>query len=98
MEILKVLTAFHHRAAQRITGMMVKCGAGGEWEYPVLEEAMDAAGIHPVGVYINRRQTAIAERVSCRPIYALCAKAERMPGKNRMVFWCDQDTVNEPEE
>ena len=31
-EMLKVLTGFHHQAARRITGMMAKCGAGGEWE------------------------------------------------------------------
>ena len=29
-DILKVLTASHHRAARRITGMAVKRGAGGE--------------------------------------------------------------------
>ena len=39
-EILKFLTPFQHRAAQRITGMTAKCGAGGEWEYPAVEEAM----------------------------------------------------------
>ena len=31
-EILKVLTTFHHLAAQGITGMMAKRGAGVEWE------------------------------------------------------------------
>ena len=30
-DMLKVLTEFHHWAAQRITGMMEKRGAGGEW-------------------------------------------------------------------
>ena len=53
--MLKVLTAFHHRAAQRITGVAVKRGAGGEWEYLAVDEAMAAAGIHPIGVYIKRR-------------------------------------------
>ena len=33
-EMLKVLTAFHHQAAQQITGMTEKRGACGEWEYP----------------------------------------------------------------
>ena len=63
-EMLKVLTAFHHLAEQWITGMMEKRGAGGEWEYPSLEEAMDPAGIHPIVLYIKRRQTTIAERVA----------------------------------
>ena len=43
--MLKVLTAFHHQAARRITGIMAKRGAEGEWEYPLVEEAMEAAGI-----------------------------------------------------
>ena len=30
-EMLKVLTEFHHRATQQLTGMTAKCGAGGEW-------------------------------------------------------------------
>ena len=30
-EMLKVLMKFHHWEAQRITGVMEKCGAGGEW-------------------------------------------------------------------
>ena len=95
-EMFKVLTAFHHRAAQWITGMTAKRGAGGEWEYPAVEEAMDSAGIHPIMVYIKRRPTTIAERVDCRPVYALCMEAERKPGTIRMVHWWDQDTVNEP--
>ena len=70
-DMLKVLTAFHHRAARRITGMTAKNGAGREWEYPAVEEAMESVGIHPIGVYIKRRHTTIAERVACRPVYEL---------------------------
>ena len=47
-KILKFLTAFHHKAAQRITGMTEKRGSGGEWEYPVAYEEMNSAGIHPI--------------------------------------------------
>ena len=36
-EMLNVLTVFHHQAAIRITGMTVKRGAGGEWEYLAVE-------------------------------------------------------------
>ena len=35
-DMLKVLMTFHHRAARRITGMTAKCGAGGEWDYPLV--------------------------------------------------------------
>ena len=54
-EILNVLEGFHRQAVQRITGMTSKLGAGGEWEYPSVVEAMKSAGIHPIGVYIKRR-------------------------------------------
>ena len=59
---------------------------------------MDAAGIHPVRVYIKRRQTTIEERVDCPPVYALCTEGERMPGMIWMVHWWNQDAVNELEE
>ena len=54
-EMLKVLTEFHHRVARRITGMMAKHGAGGEGEYPLLVEGMEAMEIHPIRVYIKRQ-------------------------------------------
>ena len=91
---LKVLTGFHHQAEQRITGMTDKRGAWGEWEYPAVEEAMETAGFRPIGVYIKRRQTTIAESVAFHPIYALCTEAERMMGTSRLVQWWDQDAVN----
>ena len=96
-EMLKVLTAFQHWSTQRITGMTVKRGAGGEWEYPSVEEAMEAAGIHPIGVYIKSRQTTIVDRVAFRPVYALCTETERIPGTSWLVQWWDQDSINEPD-
>ena len=72
-EMLKVLTVFHHWTARRMTGMTGMMGmtgmtakrrAGREWEYPPVEEAMDAAGIHPIGVYIKRQHTTIMDRVA----------------------------------
>ena len=97
-EMLKVSMVFHNRAAQRITGMPEKCGIGREWEYQAVEEAMDAEGLHPIGLYIKRRQTTIVDRVACHPIYELCTKAERMPGTIQMVHCWYQDAVNELEE
>ena len=92
------MAGFHHRVARQITGMMAKRGAGEEWEYPLAVEAMEAAGIHPTGVYTKRRQPSIEERVSCHPIYALCTEAERIPETSRLVQWWYQDAVNEPKE
>ena len=84
-EMLKFLEEFHYRVEQRITGITAKLGAGGEWEYPLVVEAMEAAGIHPIGAYIRRRHATISERVACRHIYELCTEAERIPGTSRMV-------------
>ena len=97
-EMLKVLEGFHHRVERRIMGLTEKYGAGGEWEYPSVVEAMEATGLHPIGEYIRRRQATIAERVYCRPIYEIYTEAERISGTSQMVRWWDQDTVNEPEE
>ena len=84
-EILKVLEGFHHRAARRIMGMTAKRGAGGEWEYPMVVEAMETAGLYSIRVYNSGRHATIAERVAYHPIYELCTYAERMPGKSQFV-------------
>ena len=84
-EILKVLEGFQHRAARRITGMSDKRGAGGEWEYPLVVEAMEAAGIQPIGLYIRRQQATIVVRLACHLLYKLCTEAERMLGTSRLV-------------
>ena len=75
--MLKVLEGFHHEAARRITEMMAKRGAGGEWEYPSV--------VNTIRVHIRRWQANIADRVACRPIYELCMEAERITGMSRLV-------------
>ena len=70
--MLKVLTGLHHQAARQIMGMTAKCAAGGEWEYPSVVEATEAAGLHPIRVYIKRQYTIIAKRVACLQ-YMNCA-------------------------
>ena len=35
---------------------MAKCGAGGDWEYPAVDEVLDAAGLQPIRVFIKRRK------------------------------------------
>ena len=58
---------------------------------------MESAGIHPVRVYINRRQKSISERATFLPVYVLCTEVVRMPVMIWMVHWWDQDALNEPE-
>ena len=82
--MLKVLAGSHHRVAQRITGMTAKRGADGEWDYPSVVEAMEAAGLHPIGVCIKRRKATISDRVayttlSIRPT-RVCTKETTMNG------------------
>ena len=59
---------------------------------------MDAVGIHPIGVYIRRRQEIIAERAACCPIYELLMEAQRMLGMSKLAGWWYQDAVNEPDD
>ena len=46
--MIKVLEGFHHRESRQITRMTETRGLGGEWEYPPVVEALEAAGIHPI--------------------------------------------------
>ena len=46
--MIKVLEGFHHRASRQITRMMETRGLGGEWEYPPVVAALEAAVIHPI--------------------------------------------------
>ena len=48
-------------------------------------EEMETTWIHPIGVYIRKRQATIAGNVALRPIYELCTEEECMPGTSRLV-------------
>ena len=50
--MLKVLEGFHHRSERRITAMTERRVANGEWEYPPVVTALEAAGLHPIQEYI----------------------------------------------
>ena len=95
-EMLKVLAGFNHREARQITGMTKKRVADGE--YPPVVVTPEAAGLNPIQEYIWGRQVTIPAQMACCPIYELCTKAERRPGKIRMIIWWDQDVVHESEE
>ena len=80
-------------------GLMEKCGAGGEWEYPTVVETIEYMGIHPIWEYIRRRKATIADMVDCCPVYMRSAmRGERMTETIWMVQCWEQDAVNEPEE
>ena len=46
--MLKVLEGFHHQAARRIAGMIAQRTKGREWEYPPVDDFMEAAGLWPI--------------------------------------------------
>ena len=48
-------------------GIREKHGAGREWKDPEVDDAMDTKGIHPIGVYIEKLEMNISERVASRP-------------------------------
>ena len=43
--MLKVLDGFHHRVVQRITGMSDQKVGEGVWEWSLVAEALEAAGL-----------------------------------------------------
>ena len=48
-----MLEGFHNRVAIRLMGMMVRRTASGEWECPLVAEALDNAGLCPIKEYIQ---------------------------------------------
>ena len=43
--MLKLLEGFHHRSERRIMGMTVLRMTSSEWEWPLVAEALETAGI-----------------------------------------------------
>ena len=48
--------------------MMVQRGAGGGWEWPLVEAALEAAGLYLMREYVWRQQATIAEYIMDMPI------------------------------
>ena len=72
--MLKVIEGFHHQAARWILGMTSQLMKIGKWEWPLVADALDTAGIWPIKEYIQRSQDTIAAQVACHPmyVYELC--------------------------
>ena len=51
----KFLEGFHHRAAQRMSGMGPKRHREGTWGYPPIGTSLEMVGLEEIGVYIARR-------------------------------------------
>ena len=84
--MLKALRGFHHRAVRRITGMVAYRVAGG-WDSLPIEAVLEVAGLHPIEVYLERRQNTLVDYISTRPIFDLCNDATRLSGSPNPRYW-----------
>ena len=50
--MIKVLARFHNWSAIRIEGMIVQCMKIGEWDWTLVDDALETAGIRPIKEYI----------------------------------------------
>ena len=96
--MLKILEGFHQWAARQITGITEKHVADGEWEYPLVVEALETARFHPIREYILRHQATMAAHMACCPIYGICTEADWRSGTIWMVIFWDHDMVHTSEE
>ena len=85
--MLSSLEGFHVRAARRMTGMMPEQKPSGVWIYPASGEVLEAAGLFTIDNYVKVRRNTILRFVSKRPIYELCAEADRQRGTGRCQYW-----------
>ena len=89
--MMKVLEGFHHRVDRWIVEMMARRGDVGEWEWDLVEAALEAAWIWTMRDYVRRWKASTEEYVTDQPIYELCTGAERMEESSRFIRWQDQD-------
>ena len=75
----KALAGFHHRVARRLAGRMPRLEQG-QWVYPPIQEALEAAGLFPMEEYITRRRNRMVDYVATRPILDICEGAMRKSG------------------
>lgn len=87
--MLRALTSFHHRVARRISGRMPYLRRG-EWVYPSIEEAREAAGLFKIDHYIAVRQRTFVDKIATRPILRLCKEAGRLSGSTTRQYWWTQ--------
>ena len=68
----RVLCRFHQRVALRLTERQPQRGSNRGWVYPLLEDALEEAGLQEVETYISRHQNTVAQFIVTSPIMELC--------------------------
>ena len=64
----RVSGGFHHSVAYRLTGRQPRRGRDGMWIYPLLEDAMEEAGLQEVETYVSLLQNTVAQFIVTRPV------------------------------
>ena len=83
--MMTVLEGFHQMIARQIAGMTAWRGDGREWEWALVDVAVEVTGLWPIRDYVRRRSETIAEFFTGRPIYKLYTGAERMEVSSRFL-------------
>ena len=73
-----LLEEFHHRIDRSIAGKTARRVGEEGWEYPPVEEALEAAGLWPMQEYVWSHQATIAYCISTHMIYELCNGVDKM--------------------
>ena len=64
---------------------------GGEWEWSLAEEALEAAGMCPTKEYIWRWKATIGYYIANKPIHDTSSGMERLQVSIRFLWCWDQD-------
>ena len=93
----KVIEVLNHQLLRRITGMTGGHMTSEEWEWPLVDEALDISRLCTIKGYIQRRKATIPSHVICQLIYEIYTGEERIPVTKRFIQWRDQDVGQEVE-
>ena len=66
--MMTVIEGFRHRIDIQIAGITARKGDGMEWEWALVDAALETTGFWPMREYVRRWQADIAEYIEERPI------------------------------
>ena len=90
----KHLKGYHHRLAQRMTGIGTKRQWDGTWVYPPIMVALSMVVLEEIGVYIACLQNTVKHYIVDYPIMYLCLTAERKPGMCLSRKWWEKPALD----
>ena len=80
----KKLEGVHVGLLRQVTRLKVKRLKDGPWQKLASDRVLQGEGTQPLQTYIGRRQATVAEWVSLRPIFEVCAKETGYEGGGRL--------------